>query len=279
MEPLTRNGGMIGKNVSYDATDSYVLDSVTGLLTPQFVGAYTESGAGTTSDINIPLNNLSGGLDTVPSIGDIIVIYWTIGSDATPSFNVVDYTLVDDLVARDSYDTHLFVAYKFYAGETTITITSGSQSTANGWTMCLHVWRNIDETTPFDVTPTESVAISTAIPNPPSIRPVTTGSIILVGASSCHSRSTQTFSAPYLSGFVTSGSSDSEDTTGGLGYVNWTGGTYYPPAFGFSGGDSSLYSAVAITSALRPATGTTDILGNKKSSGVWDTQAAYLTKI
>jgi hypothetical protein len=277
MESFFLNGGMIGVTLDYGDANSYILSTYNDEDTLVYVGGQIAAYQGTTSTSTITFN-LTGGAGTTPLANDLVLVAVSIGanSNINPSLAVTGYTSIAELYAPDSQSADLFVGYKFM-GTTPDTNFTRPQTgnTQHAGAYAIHVWRNADLTTPLDVTRTVTQGLNTAIPNPSAITPVTANTQIVVVAASAHLAGNPTFTASYLSNFITVGSADNVDTTIGVGNVAWTSGSYDPAAWTFGGTDSVNYSYAAATIALRPRTLTIPIYGNRKNSGVWNLEAAY----
>jgi hypothetical protein len=220
-----------------------------------YVGGFTQGYSGTASNIVVPLTTLTGGTDSAPSADDIVVVCFSIGTTATRALVIAGYTIIATGYANDTFDTELRAGYKLMGvtPDTTVTLTGGTISTAAAGVVEVHVWRGVDLVTPIDVTTVTTTGTNSAIPTPPPITPITPGAIILAGAGNAHNRGSGTFTASYLSNFLTVVQSDTNDATGGLGSVAWASGTYTPATWTWSAANSTSYSRVAFTTALRPA--------------------------
>jgi hypothetical protein len=221
-----------------------------------YVGGRTQSGSGTTSNISVSLTSLTGGTNTAPQAGDFVIIALEMCGTSDKSYRISGYDQIVDLYANDTEDSNLQVGRKFMGGtpDTSATITGGTGSTADAYALAIQVWRNVNTTTPLDVTSTTATQTNTGIPNPPAITPVTAGAQIIVAAGTARTGGTNTFGAAYLSNFLTAGANDDNDATIGMGNILWTGGEYDPAAWTFSQSDSNNFSTNSVTMALRPAT-------------------------
>lgn len=224
--------------------------------TIEYVGGYTEGFVGSASDIVITFGgNLTGGLASSASEGDLVIVYFGIGSDQDPvRGRIQGYNDLGFVGRTDTQCTGLLVSYKIMGPtpDTTFTLDNGTLDVANAGAVAVQVWRNVD-TDLFQFT--TASASNSVLCNPPAITPVATGSYIIAGGAGGHFNGTQTFSSSDLTGFISSGANDSEDVTVGLGYHQWTSGAFDPAAFTFSGTDSTSYSWAALTLVLRPAGG------------------------
>jgi hypothetical protein len=222
----------------------------------EYVGGYVIGFLGTTSDITITFGgNLTGGIASSASANDLVLVYFGTGSASDRNLVVAGYTEVAELFAADESSTNLVVAYKFMGGtpDTNFILTGGTLSTADGGAVAVQVWRNVNVSTPLDVTPTTNTQINTVLCNPPPITPVTSGAYIVSGGAGAHTRGVRTYGSSDLSGFITVGSgNDTYDATVGVGYKQWVSGAFDPATFTFSEADSTTFSCAAVTLALRP---------------------------
>lgn len=220
----------------------------------KYVGGYVEGFVGQTTDKTITLTSLTGGLASQPSADDFVIVYFGTSSTADRNLVVSGYTEVVELWANDDSDTNLAVAYKFMTAtpDTSITLTGGTLNIAEAGAVYISVWRNVNTTTPLDVTQTTATGTNTVLADPPAITPVTLGSVIVSGAAGAHDKAgAQTYSSSNLTGFLSVGADDSTAVTIGGGYNIWTTGTFNPAQFTFSNTDGGKYSYAAVTLALR----------------------------
>jgi hypothetical protein len=271
MESRFLNGGMIGVTLDYGANDRYVIGTTQDRLRPTYVAGTTAQINGGTANQNI---NLPAGL----LANDLVIVALTIAGTADKSYRISDYTQALDNYADDTFDTNLQIGRKFMGvtPDTTVTITGGTGSTADGGAVAIHAWRGIDTTTPLDVTTQSINEINTGIPNPPATTPSTANSVILVAAGSAHNGGTDTYTAAQLANFLTVGQGgNTNDATVGLGSFDWVSGSFDPNAFTWSQTDSTSFSTISATLTLRPKLSDIPIYGNLKNSGVWNLEAAY----
>jgi len=226
----------------------------------QYVGGYVDGFAGTTSNVTVPLTSLTGGLASAPAAGDLVVVYFGTGSTVNRNLVISGYNLIADLFAGSVYDTNLETAYKFMGAtpDTSFTLTGGTLSTSDAGAVAVQVWRGVDQTTPFDVTLTASTGTNTVLCDPAAITPVTPGAVIIAGGAGAHnngvgSSGIRTYSSSDLTAFLSTGQNNTNQVTIGLGYHVWTSGSFNPAQFTFSGTNSTNFSYVSVTLALRPA--------------------------
>lgn len=264
MRPYGINGGFIGRTANYRTTESYL--QYVGGLTSQSAGA----AAGTRSISLAGISMLENDL--------VIVAYERTGTASKTATTISGYTTIAALYADNTtpttgVDSNLIVAYKFMGATPDANLvipTSGATTEAEA--VAVQVWRGIDTVNPLDVTAVTATQTTTGIPNPPAITPVTTGAIIVVAAGTSHNGGTDTFTAAYLSNFLTVGGNSTTDATVGMGWLTWPGGAYDPAAWTFSQADSTSYASNSVTFALRP------VSSNAKNSGVWSIPAEFNAK-
>ena len=248
MESRYLNGGMIGATLDFGANDRYVIGTTQNRLRPTYVSGTTSQINGGTTNVNI---NLPAGL----LADDLVIVALTIAGTADKSYRISGYTQALDNYADDTFDTNLQIGRKFMGvtPDTTVTITGGTGSSADGGAVAIHVWRGIDTTTPLDVTTQAINQINTGIPNPSATTPSTANSVILVAAGSAHNGGTDTYTAAQLANFLTVGQGgNTNDATVGLGSFNWVSGAFDPNAFTWSQTDSTSFSTISATLTLRP---------------------------
>ena len=224
----------------------------------KYVGGYTTSFIGSTSDITVTFGgNLTGGIDTSASAGDMVLVYFGVGSDAGASaLAVAGYTGISSINSGQdgTVESDLLVAYKFMGvtPDTSFVLTGGTKGLANAGAVVVQVWRNVDTVLPLATAATSATANNTVLCNPPSVATTIPGSIVVSGGVGGHTAGAHTFSSFSLSTFLSSGISDSYDATIGVGYAIPTTSSFNPAAFTFSGTDSTTFSYCAVTLALQP---------------------------
>lgn len=225
----------------------------------QYVGGRTAGRAGSTSSISANLTGLSGGIDTQPSPGDLVIITSVVGTfGINPAQAISGYTALGQLNASTaSYDACLDVSYKFMGSppDTTFTLPStGGVDYAQRYTV--QVFRGVDPTTPMDATAVSATESGVSNrPNPGSITPVTAGAWVLIcGGGAALTGASYTAPANFATDFLKGNTADSVDATVGSGYwQDWTSGAVDPA--GYTGGSVNFSNSwAAYTLALRPAT-------------------------
>lgn len=224
----------------------------------QYVGGTTAQITGSTATTtNVSLTGLTGGLASAAAAGDLVVVYYGVGSTVARTLTITTgYTSVASLTISDTYDANLVVAYKFMGAtpDTTVTV-SATGATADSGAVALQVWRYVDSVFPIDATSTTATSTNTVLVNPPAITPATAGALIIAGGAGAHARGVATYSSSDLSNFITRGGIDNtNDVTVGMGSRAGVDGTAFDPAaFTFSAADSAQYSYCAVTMCLKPS--------------------------
>ena len=230
--------------------------------TTQYVGGFAEGFVGSTSNITISLTSLTGGIASAPAEGDLVVVYFGVGSNTVrvPSvpvsytgISVSGYQNVAALSATDTYRANLIVSYKFMGStpDTSFVLTDGTNSVDDAGAVAVHVFRNVDPLLPLDVAVATATGANTGVPNPPAITPTTQNAVIVSGAAAAHIGGVLTFTSSDLTDFVTAGGNDTRDVTIGAGYYDWDAGAFDPAQFG-GGTTANTSSWAAVTLALRP---------------------------
>ena len=276
------NGGIIGSALTYtrgDTAADYYINTGSTVAAIQYVGGITSGTSGATTDHTVGLTSLTGGIASSPQYGDLIIVAVERGGSANKAYNIAGFTQIADLYANDIQDSNFHVGYLIcpIIPPTSVTFTGGSGNASDGMSIVIQVFRNVDQTTPLDVTSTTFGALDSALVNPPAITPVTSGAFIVVAGGASHDATTDgLFTASYLTNFrtiTTVALAETNDATVGMGYVPWTSGAYDPAAWTFNGtgGTPLNWSYSAVTMAIRP--GPTLTVVGKKSSGIWDLPA------
>lgn len=221
-----------------------------------YVGGKQAGAVGASSGTwSTSLTDLTGGSDSAPIEGDVVVITTVVGSNttATATINTSGYASEVNLTSNDTYDTGLRVYWKAMGAspDTSVSINNAG-NTQFATAIDIHVYRGVNTTTPFDVTTTTATGTDTGQPNPPAITPSTAGAWILA-AGGASSGSGSSFTSSDLSAFDGGIQSDTYPAFVGAGhYTSWTSGSFNPAAWG-GGSTSTSASWAAATMALRPS--------------------------
>lgn len=228
-----------------------------------YVGGQVAGRANPSSAVSVNFS-LTGGSDSAPAAGDLVVVTVVVGSaGGNPTLDVVTptgYTPLTQLNRNPTTaDTSLQVSYKIMGGtpDTSVTIPG---TTNNAWAEAysIQVFRGVDSTTPMDVTPTSATGSGTNNrPDPPSITPATAGAwVVICGGGAAGTGASYTAPTNFTTDFLTANGADSTDATVGSGYwTGWTSGAVNPAAYG-GGSVNAANSWCAYSLVLRPATAT-----------------------
>ncbi len=224
----------------------------------EFVGGYTE-GFSACMEKTISLASLTGGIDTQPRENDIVVVVAGIVPNYSGSGYFPDiqsgYTALLETEVEDLYHISVKVAYKIMGStpDTSLTLASGTINLNGGGSVSVLVFRNVDMQTPVDASLVYASAISTAIPNPPSISPISAGAFIVAGGAAGHNTGlTAIFTSSDLENFISSAGPSDKDATTGIGFVEWDAGAFDAAQFGFSGTSDTSCSSVGFALSLKP---------------------------
>lgn len=225
----------------------------------QYVGGQVAGRANPSAALSVNFA-LTGGLDSVPSAGDLVIVTAVTGSAAgNPAMAVTtpaDYTNLGQLnQSAVTADTSMDVSYKIMGGspDTAVTI-PGTGNNAFGEAYAIQVFRGVNTTTPLDVAPVSAGGTATGRPNPGSITPTTPGAWpVICGGGAAATGANYTAPANYTTNFITASGADTTDAMVGCGYrSDWSSGPEDPAAYtgGTTGANDSW---TAYTLALRPA--------------------------
>lgn len=216
-----------------------------------YVGGRSDS----VSSSTISLTGLTGGLASQPSVGDLVMVVYGKGVDtgSTSNISVTGYTQIANLasLSQSGDNLYFYVGYKYLtSADTTLSLVNSATTDS---AVAIHVWRNVNSTTPMDVTATTFTG-SNVRPTAPTITPTTSGAIILSAVGIGSDTTGRVWTNSSLDNVV---SAPDDSTTGqechvGLGSDTWSSGTYSVPTWTSSETDST-YASAAVTMALRPA--------------------------
>lgn len=223
----------------------------------EYVGGKTAAiPASAATNTTVSLTDLTGGLDTAPAAGDLVVIGFATGGAGDKSIGIATagYTEVSELFADNFDDTNLSVSYKFMGGspDTSVDVGPTTSATEPG-AVVIHVFRDVSTGVTLDVAATTAVTGGSSQPNPASITPVTAGAWIVVFGAKSSDATINAFTSGDLSNFIQQNNSQSAQLiriAGGT--AEWTSGAFDPAEFG-GGNARTDSSTAAVTIALRPA--------------------------
>lgn len=239
----------------------------------EYVGS-TRNGAANGSDVTLNLSLISG-----LSEGDIVILAYTIGDNDNLNFSMAissgtGWTLEEDLFSNDTYDSNLGVFWKIMGAtpDTSVTVSGlgGSDSSTAAVAMA---FRGVDQTTPFDVSPTTSTGLNSGNPNPPSIshNGAEGMAVVAIGASAHAAGSinltppTNYDTSPYYSSWY---ANDTSDCSIGVACNFSPSNPEDPGVFTLQASDSTSYAWTAVTIALRPVAATDNEVYVSTSSNV-----------
>jgi len=205
---------------------------------------------------------------TFPEIAenDIVVVgvVWSDTADVTPGVNTAGYTEVAELYANDNYDCNLSVSYKRMGASPDAAVSiDGNHGIGEGTAAVAYILRGVDTTTALDVAVTTATGTDTAIPDPPSITPLSSGAFLVIVGGSTGVTLDNAVTPP--SGFtngVQAVIADSLDASVVMASKTAAGGAEDPGVWTDWGTDATSSSWCAVTMALRkpamPTTGDLD---------------------
>ncbi len=235
-------------------SDSKSVTTTAGSGSIALVGIKTLNTGGCTSK-TVSLSGLTGGLASSPATDDIVIVTFAAGSNTDRTLSATGYTQIAQQRPNDAYDVNHYCGYKVMGAtpDASVDLTVNSASSSHGAVVIIEVWRGVDTTTPMDVSPTLDTGINTALADPPSITPVSSGAKVCVSAAAAHVAGAYDLSSSDL-GAVTAVHADATiDVSALRGSVDWTSGPVNPAALSFGGTDAVENSWAAATFALRPA--------------------------
>jgi len=219
----------------------------------RFVGGGAVASSTSTSTPTFDLTDLSGGISSAPSAGDIVIVCISFKSttDRDIQCTTSGYTEIADLYANSVDDSQLGVYYKVLSTEeTSVSFSIGLNAVSH---FAVHVWRE-QNSTPLDTASVTAVNQFSGRPDAPSITTVTPGAVVIaVGAAAgASTRQLSNLTVPTgMTNFFQSTASDVASVGIASALVPTAGG-YNPATFG-GGNTNSSSSSCAVTLALRPA--------------------------
>lgn len=231
-----------------------------------YVGGQAGNSIGVTGNTQVDFS-LSGGIDTIPRAGDLVVISFSCSDNSNKTLTIQDaasggadyiYAGGGDLYQNGTtYDSNFVVGYKRMGvtPDASAFLAGGDGSGGRAWTV--HVFRDVDPNSPLDVAAVTIGGTGTHLADSDPILPSTAGTWIYVAGAGATATGAD-FAAGYLTAFLTTSGADSQDSDVGAGYVTWTSGSYDPAAFTGGGTDGAGDSWNAVTLALRPDQTTED---------------------
>jgi hypothetical protein len=197
---------------------------------------------------------LTGGTNTTPQPGDLVIVAYTTGStgavNVAQSFVTAGYTVIADLFADYSTNTNFIAGWKVMGATPDTTVETAGTNTFYSNGVTVHVWRGVDQTTPMDVTPVTKTG-GGGRPTFNSITPVTSGAVLVMMAGSGCPDTFDAFTST-LDNFRTTTAGSGNPVSIGVGSAPWVSGTYAPAGWlGHTTDGAASYGDVVL--ALRPA--------------------------
>ncbi|MEK7511046.1 MAG: hypothetical protein AAB582_02335 [Patescibacteria group bacterium] len=231
---------------------------------PAFAATLTYVGgaeaSGNSASFNVSLTSLAGGSGSAAIEGDLVIVSSGFVSTANgnPGVSTSGFAELNDLYANDTRDANFSVSWKLMTSSPDTTVAcNGSGSATNGAVCVVHVWRNVDQTTPFDVASTSVATTNSAAPNSPSIAPTTAGAIVIATGLGTGAADDAAVTAPAGYGNQVDISVDPGNSAiVGISSKAWVSGAEDPAAW-TNWTTSTSDSYAAFTLALRPAGNTT----------------------
>ena len=203
---------------------------------------------------------LTGGIASSPSAGDFCIISYSQAGTADRSGRAISnaagaFTSLMTQYVNDTNDTSITIKYKFLESPIDYDLIFGTPSSSgNGVNVSIQVFRGVDVVTPFDVAEVTVALLNTALANPGSITPVTSGAVIGTFAACAMGASISTaFTSSDYDAFTSSArSGTARSHSASFGRKAWTSGAFDAAAYGGPAANVAD-SCIAVAFALRPA--------------------------
>jgi hypothetical protein len=228
-----------------------------GVTAIRYVGGKTVSIA-TTSTTTISLTDLTGGLSAQPAEGDVVLVFYAIGSSGAtnrgPTVTTAGYTNLANLFSNDTYETSFSCNYKqMGATPDTSVVVSATTSASYGGAIAIQVYRYCDSLFPIQAPANTATYLNTVRPTPPTITPWAIQSVAVLAGAGAHNGGNVSFSTTGLTSFISTGSPNvSADVSVGAGFRVINSGSYSANQFTFPQTDATTFSAAGISVGLKP---------------------------
>lgn len=213
--------------------------------------------SGNSAAFNVSLTGLTGGAGSAALVGDLVIVATGFVSTANgnPGVGTTGYTEAADLYSNDTRDANFSVNWKMMSGTPDTSVScNGSGSSTNGAVCVVQVWRNVNTATPLDVTSTTATGTNSAVPNSPSITPITAGAVIIATGLGTGASADTSVTAPTGYGNKVDISVDPGNAaTVGIVSKAWSGSGADDPAAWTGWTTTTSDGWAAVTLALRPA--------------------------
>lgn len=244
-----------------------------------YVGGATASSAGNT-DVSVSLTALTGGSDSAPSAGDLVIFAYNIADADNADLNMAcnttgfDTNEVADLFGNGTQDANLGVYWKFMTATPDTAVVGegslgGTDTAIQGVAMVFRGVATVAQGGPFDTTATTDQGTTGGLPDPPSINTSGAAGIctVIVGSNAHAAGSGGAFTAPanYTTDFLTIGNvDDTADGIIGMGYNLSPSDPEDPGAFA---DNVAATGWCAVTMALKPAPAAQSVTNGTVASG------------
>jgi hypothetical protein len=223
------------------------------------VGATFADIPGSLSTTTVSLSNLTSGIDTQPSAGDVVLVAYsisTVGRTPTPSVVTSGYTTPITLNADGTtYDTRFILAHKTMGqfADANV-ILSGTGNVDDSGSAVIMVFRGVDNVNPIDVVANTATGTGTGIPVSPIHKANSAGIWLMEVAAAANaivSVLEPTIREAYYFNNNTSGTNRATTT---ISIANISDGDVTLTPGGWTGGSASAAASyVAASFALKPA--------------------------
>lgn len=251
---VSQDDNVVDKFTSYRHLVEKVKTYEAYAATLSYVGG--AEAAGNSAAYNVSLASLVGGTGGAAQAGDLVIVATGFVSTANgdPGVGTAGYTEVADLYGNDTRDANFSVNWKIMGGTPDSLVScNGSGSTTNGAVCVVQVWRNADQNTPMDVTPTTASSNNSAIPDSPAITPITSGAVILsLGAGTGAAVDTSVTAPTGYANQIDNSVDPGNAITIGIASKLWSGSGAEDPAAWTNWTTSTSESRAMATVAIRP---------------------------
>jgi len=228
-----------------------------------FVGSVGGTAGGTDETVNFSsLLDEAGGTPTVQTDDVVIVTLCRRATSNTPCLiTTAGYSSIySNVYSNSSDDSNLISYYKVMGATPDSSVVITTTGFSNTQAYCVHVFRGVDTTTPFDgVIPTTATQTGAVGPDAPSITPTTAGAWICAagGGAGTSAGNLTALTNPTNMSTTTNHFCAGTNTRAEVALAlktDWASGAFNPNAFG-GGGTASGNGLSAATFVLKPAAG------------------------
>lgn len=228
-----------------------------------YVGGVSGTLTASTGSVSLS-GTLTGGSNSSPSAGDLVVVYF--GGGGTTNFsaslacsgnNNGTYTALTGQYANDTFDTNVRAFYDIQGAtvDTQINLSGLTYSTAYGNAVSVMVFRGVNPAVPLSgVTPVYGTITNASTLSFAAITPTVAGSWIVFGGGNCQGTTGAAITLPSATNSVVRKvDGTTSDFCSAVGvYTSWTSGSYTPTT-ATGGATSTSCSAARIEFVIKPA--------------------------